>query len=163
MINRFCLPVLIWPRHPRHLRFQLRNSALTARLRSSSRREPALTLVEFPNRFEPAHQSSHQTLRPGKRRLPPKKAIFNGLFPALVQKLQLGVGNQPPQRPSLPERNFCRRVRTPWKTAAICIHELGQTYSLTVFHKPVIFNHMKRKATRTLPDLGQTAVWPNTC
>ena len=71
-------------------------------------------------------------------------------FPALIQEFQFRVGVQP-------------LFGLPLAAAKSRIHELGQTYSLTFFHKPAIFNHMKRKARTLLPDLGQTAVWPNTC
>ena len=80
-----------------------------------------------------------------------------------VQKLQLGVRNQPPQRPALPDYSFCRRGVTPRKTPALGIHELGQTYNLPFLRKPAYFNDMATKARVLLPDLGQTALWPNTC
>jgi hypothetical protein len=41
--------------------------------------------------------------------------------------------------------------------------ELGQTGDSPFLHNSVYFNHITREARVLLPELGQTAVWPNTC
>jgi hypothetical protein len=86
------------------------------------------------------------------------------------------------ENPTCKPENICggKRSATPlWKlypqsksgvVAALChrspkssLAESGQNGSLPFFRNPSYFTLMTKKATGLLPDLGQTAVWPNTC